>query len=291
MRLGVRLVTTVVAGSLVLVGCSGTVESVTPESASGTDRAGRAASSPTGAAEDQSAVAAALPDRGTCWAVPADAVADPDYWFDGSAPVACTEPHTTQTAWVFSLEEPTVAEAEELAVTCWDRVRRFLGINEGHWVPWATFMVLPSEEEIADGASWVRCDATFPGRWDFKTVRTVRGSADGVAVDPPADYWACLDEDPEKRRQPFVPCDQPHRYEQTGTLALLGELDGVEDYPSRAERDAAAQDQCTMAVADAAGGIAVTAAWDDKSVLEQMTVIAGACFMFNDNGDPLAPRP
>ena len=292
MRGGVVLLTAVVAGSHALVGCGGVDESVmpSPDSAASTDRADAAGSPTAASAEDQSAVAVGWPDKGTCWAVPADAVADQDYWFDDSEPVACTEPHTTQTAYVFPLEEPTIAAAETMADACWNRVRLFLGINANHWVPWGWFMTLPSQDDIADGASWVRCDAVFPGTWDFETVRTVSGSAAGIAVDPPADYWACLDEDPEKPRQPFVPCDQPHRYEQTGTLAILTGLDGVTDYPSPAERDAAAQDQCIQAAEGEAGDIAATAVWDDKSVLEQITEIVGVCFIFNTNGDPLPPR-
>ena len=290
MRGGVVLLTTVAAGSLALAGCGSVDESVTPSPDTGTstDRAEGAGSSPTTSAE--AAVAVARPDKGTCWAVPAEDVADQDYWFDDSEPVACTEPHTTQTAYVFPLEEPTIAEAETMADACWNKVRLFLGINLSHWIPWGWFMTLPSQAAIAEGASWVRCDAVFPESWDFQTVRTVSGSATGIAVDPPPAYWACLDDDPDKPRQPFVPCDRPHRYEQTGTLAGLGGLDGVTDYPSHDERDAAAQDQCLQTAEDEAGDIAATAVWDDKSVLEENTEIVGACFIYNTNGDPLPPR-
>ena len=64
-------------------------------------------------------------------------------------------------------------------------------------------------------------------------------------MDPPADLWACLDEHPKKSKQPFVPCDQPHQYEQTGTLAHLTALD---QYPSPAELEATAQRQCAYAL-------------------------------------------
>ena len=52
------------------------------------------------------------PDVGTCWAVPSDAVTDPDY-FDDSPKVPCSEPHTTETVEMLRLSEPTIAEAKE----------------------------------------------------------------------------------------------------------------------------------------------------------------------------------
>ena len=41
-----------------------------------------------------------------------------DYWFDDSARVPCTEPHTTETAQVLELSAPTIAEAKQEAATC-----------------------------------------------------------------------------------------------------------------------------------------------------------------------------
>ena len=40
---------------------------------------------------------------------------DPNYWFDDSAQVPCTNPHTTETVITYSLAEPTIKEAERLA--------------------------------------------------------------------------------------------------------------------------------------------------------------------------------
>ena len=109
-----------------------------------------------------------------------------------------------------------------------------------------------------------------------------------VAVDPPAELWACLDEDPQKAKQPLVPCDQPHQYEETGILASLTDL---YKYPSPAELTAAAKRQCTYHLPEEAGDVAVTARWDPRSVLREGDEIAGACFMFNKNGQPLPPGP
>ena len=48
----------------------------------------------------------------------AASVVDQQYWFDDSARVPCTEPHTTETVIAFSLPEPTIAEAEKALNFC-----------------------------------------------------------------------------------------------------------------------------------------------------------------------------
>jgi hypothetical protein len=241
----------------------------------------------TEAVDDHPAALVGAPDEGTCWSVPADSAADPDYWFDDSREVPCTEPHTTETVSVLRLTEPSIAEAKEAGSTCWDRVRIYIGVDLDHWVPWGDVAFLPSREQVADGASWVRCDVVFPASWDAGSVRTTTGPAAGVAEDPPADLWACLDEHPNKAKQPFVPCDQPHQYEQTGTLAFLDNLD---HYPSAAELDSTAQRQCAYGIQGEESNVAFTARWDPRSALHDSTEIAGACFMFSKTGEPLPPR-
>ncbi len=62
-----------------------------------------------------------------------------DYWFDDSEQVPCTEPHTTQTAQVVQLSEPTVAAAKKEADDlCWDYARTYIGLDPQNWVPWGT---------------------------------------------------------------------------------------------------------------------------------------------------------
>ena len=227
----------------------------------------------------------AAPDDGTCWTVAADDAVDPDYWFDDSSKVSCSEPHTSETVSVQRLTNPTVADAKEMAGRCTEEVIAYLDISPAHWVHWKVRGFLPSRQEIADGASWVRCDAMFPA-WDYGSVRSTTGSAAGVASDPPLDLLTCLDENPSRPEQPFVPCDQPHRYEQTGTLATLTHLD---QYPTRDELEATAQRQCADGVPEAGENVGFTARWDPRSALRDGTRIDGACFMFDEAGQPLAP--
>ena len=167
-------------------------------------------------------LAATRPEPGTCWNVPAELATNEDYWFDDSARVPCTEPHTTETAQVLELSAPTIAEAkQDGGDLCREYVRAYLGIDDQSWIPWASTFYLPSKAEIADGASWLRCDVVFPESWDFENrVRTVSVAAEGLADDPPDDLWACLDQ-PLSVDQPFVPCDRPHAYEATGTARVV----------------------------------------------------------------------
>jgi hypothetical protein len=260
------LAATVVALSLALSGCG-----------SGDDHS---------TAQPSATSSPARPDVGTCWAVPPKDANDPNHWFDDSPTVPCNKPHNTETVTVPILTQPTVAEAKKMSNdVCWNAVRIYLGVDPEHWIPWMVGISLPSRMQIAEGASWLRCDAIFPADWNFGSIRSTTGSADGVAVDPPADLWACLNKDPKKSEQPFVPCDQPHQYEETGTLAIL---EGLAHYPSPATLAAEAQRQCSHAVHSEDGTITVTARWD--SAVSETGELAGPCFMFNKTGAPLAAR-
>ena len=202
--------------------------------------------------------------------------------------VSCTEPHTTETVKVLRLTEPTIAQVKEGFDGCWQYVRVYLGVDASSWIPWSFGAFLPTQEQIADGASWMRCDVIFPETWPHGRSRTVVDPAEGVADDPPGYLWACLGQHPDKLEQPFVPCDQPHQYEETGTLAFL---DNLEQYPSAAELASATRQQCSHDVQDKDADVAVTAYWAPRSALRDGTEIVGACFIFNKTGQPLAPRP
>jgi len=273
MRSRARLAAAAGVVSLALAGCEGSTD---PERQLG---------------ESPEAAAGGTPEVGTCWAVPAASAFDAQYWFDDSARVPCTEPHTTQTALAVPLAEPTIAAAKERvgerAGGCWDVVRRYVGIDEEDWIPWGYAAYLPSKEEIANGASWVRCDAVFPETLAYHGARTITVPAAGLARDAPGDFWACLDQPPTQTEQPFVPCDQPHSYEQTGKLAILH---GLDQYPSATELAAEARRQCRPGVPAGYEDVSVTAGWDPRSVLKDGSSIAGSCFMFNADGQPLPAR-
>lgn len=270
MRSQVWLAAAVGAVSLALAGCEGSDPEDQPS-------------------EAPEAVAGKAPEVGTCWAVDPALAVDQQYLYDDSARVPCTEPHTTETAWTVRLDEFTPAAVKQVVDGCWEPVLRYVGIDETSWVPWGYFVYGPSKEEVADGASWLRCDAVFPETWatEWTGARSITVAAAGLANDPPEDFWACLDQPPTKSGQPFVPCDQPHGYEQTGTLALL---DGGDQYPAAAELAAEARQQCRPGVPEGHEDASVTAQWDPREFWTQNTTLAGVCFIFNADGQPLPAR-
>src|SRR6478672_2454670 len=58
--------------------------------------------------------------HGTCWQIPPALVADDHYWHDDSPVVPCTEPHTTETVFVYELARPIPSAALEISDQCHD---------------------------------------------------------------------------------------------------------------------------------------------------------------------------
>ena len=96
-------------------------------------------------AANDSAAKGTEPAIGTCWAVPDKDMIDPDYWFDESPQVPCSESHTTETAAVLQLSEPTIAEAMKELGNCWNEVRVYLGIDLRSWFHCTYWGALPSQ--------------------------------------------------------------------------------------------------------------------------------------------------
>ena len=68
-------------------------------------------------------------------------------------------------------------------------------------------------------------------------------------------------------------------------------LENVERYPSVAELDDGARQQCLFGIDNTDGQLAATAAWDSPSAFRENGYIAGACFIFEKSGQALPPRP
>ena len=119
------------------------------------------------------------PAIGTCWRMPPAKAADKDYWFDDSPQVPCTERHTLETVAVYPLASAdpgarpgagrrlrpgrpacTSARAQELGALAYDAF-------------------LPSQDQIADGASWARCDVAFAAQTSGIRPRLVHGVGGG----------------------------------------------------------------------------------------------------------------
>src|SRR5688572_8406819 len=146
----VTLMTLLTLLTLLITSCTGTSA---PESGSGPRETPRHAEG-----TDASSAAPAVPQPGTCRLGAEEKLTSPDYWFDDSLEVPCTEPHNLETAGTVLLTEATVAEVKKHRDDCWTSVHNYLGVSEASWVPWGYAAWLPSEEQVADGAVWMRCD-------------------------------------------------------------------------------------------------------------------------------------
>jgi hypothetical protein len=228
------------------------------------------------------------PEEGTCWDVPSASVVDAGNWKDTSAKVPCTRKHTTETAAVLVLDEPTVKAAQARGDMCWEYVRQYLGIDLQYWIPWQVVAFLPTQAQIDDGASWIRCDLAFPATGNSADVRATTRSGKGLAVNPPPDYWGCFNTLPtENRDQPYVPCSKTHVYESTGTLAMVSAPD---EYPSASERADTAQEECRAAVPTRFRDVAVVGLWDYQSSFTPGLDVAAVCFVHNPDLTPLPAR-
>jgi Septum formation len=226
------------------------------------------------------------PGVGTCWAIPEERLT-PEYWFDDSPQVACTEPHTTETAQVYELDEPTVKEASDFAEICWDAARVYVDVNLDHWVPWASGLFLPSRQQIADGASFARCEVLIPANLAGTEFTSLTYSVQGSATERAVELLPCLDEAPEMTRQPFVSCGKPHRYEATGQLAALY----VDTYPSpEVMQSEAVQCRDGLLPLQATPDHAVDVAWDPPGGLRENGELAGVCFVYRQDGSLLPAR-
>ena len=139
---------------------------------------------------------------------------------------------------------------------------------------------------MADGASFLRCEIAVQANWASTEVRWLSYSAEGVATTRADELLPCLDEHPDVRRQPFVSCAQPHRYEATGQLASLV----VDAYPTaKVLRSQAAQCRDGLPSHQDTPQHAVTAAWDPPEGFVGGDM-AGVCFVYHQDGSLLPAR-
>jgi hypothetical protein len=228
-----------------------------------------------------------MPKPGTCWRLPPEPVGR-GHWFDASPEVPCTSGHTTQTASAFTVPEPTVAMARQVTDDCWERARGYIGVDLDHWIPWRVLVFLPSREQVAKGASWVRCDVGIPVHPSGSQLVPVSRSVEGAALDPPVDLRGCSNAMPLARsRLTWHHCRSRHRFESSGTLTVLR---GLTAYPSRTVRDRQGTRQCRhdLTRQQRRRGLAARAVWDSPRDLADEQLV-GACWAYDPAGGWLPP--
>ncbi|MBA8803611.1 hypothetical protein FB382_001902 [Nocardioides ginsengisegetis] len=215
-------------------------------------------------------------------------IADPDYWFDDSPVVPCSQPHNVETVAVLDAAAPSVSEAKHARSVCWELALRYVGIDETHWIPWQPLVFLPSRAQVvAGGTATVRCDIAFPLSDRPLRVRRTTWTARDAAHRHAEALWACTDSDPRTGTLSYLPCTRPHRFEATGRLALLFELPRYPS-PARLERE---ESQCLhgLPARQRRRGIEAIAAWDSPKGFTG-GILAGVCFVHRTDGRPLPPR-
>jgi Septum formation len=226
-----------------------------------------------------------MPERGTCWDVATENQVD--YRFDDSPKVPCSEEHTTQTTGTISVPEATVAMAKRVGDDCWNKARLFIGVDLDHWIPWQPMVFLPSKQQVADGAKWIRCDVGIPAHTTGGQLLPVSSSVDSAALDPPLGLRGCTLRDPHTRREPQHECESDHAYESTGTLAFIA----VTRYPSRAtlERQGTRLCRRELTADQRSQGLTALAVWDPPGSLGDGELVA-ACWAHHPDRRLLPPR-
>jgi hypothetical protein len=275
--------------AMLTAACSSSSESTTEPDPS---------SAPTSTAAEAAAMRGA-PKIGTCWNKPPESFTPSAGYFNDSPAVACTKPHTTETVFVQELTEPTVQAAKEWEDQCGREATEYIGsIKKSYWVPVSGIIWLPPKEQVAAGASWVRCDVGFPrdwadvlpeafdGNWE-QTVRTF--SAKDAVIEHPNDVLACLQRDPQIFNQWLVSCSKPHLYEETGQFAKLEALDSYP--PPNQLQHAAAQCRDGLPAQQQTPAFGITAGWQPPDAFPgYITELVGVCFVYRQDGTPLPPR-
>lgn len=164
---------------------------------------------------------AAPPRFGTCWEL---RTSDFGTALDQPKRTLCSRPHDAETVWVAtnaldpSMPYPTEAQTEDstgpvgeaLDGACsWETVNTYLGDDAAHDVAFVSWQArLPSREQWAAGARWIRCDAVY----GVDVPELAPGRMSGALKGPrTADYRACYDGTPTDYG--VVPCSKPHTAE------------------------------------------------------------------------------
>ncbi|WP_159083741.1 septum formation family protein [Nocardioides terrigena] len=239
---------------------------------------------PAGPEDQESGVVSDAPVSGTCWTAPEEAFAFDFYFDDLSQEVPCDEPHTTQTVSVLELDSPTPRNADRWGDWCVDQVSAYVNIRTEHWVPFSALLYLPSKEQVADGASWLRCDSGFPTNFASTDMQRVDFTHKNAAQDHAEQLQACLDRPPTVTDQSLVDCAAPHAYESTGRVAALT---GLSAFPSAGQlRRAERQCREGLPPEQSSPDFETVASWDAKEQFQSGRYF-GVCFVHRTDGSPM----
>jgi hypothetical protein len=160
--------------------------------------------------------------------------------------VRCTRPHTAQTLDVGRLPARLVGGRHEpdaralagyVTARCERRFARWIGGDRETRILSRLHAVwfLPSDEDLALGARWFRCDAVAFGTGEEPAL--LPRDVEGVLSDPGAldIFGACSKGSPEETRSVLVMCDQP-RHTWRAFEVLPVQPTSEDRYPSAESR-------------------------------------------------------
>ena len=171
---------------------------------------------------------APAPDVGDCRNLTAAAITAPT---DATQPVRCTRPHTAQTLDVGRIPRRVVGDraepdpraiADYVTPRCERRFVRWIGGDRETRILSRLHAVwfLPSDDDLALGARWFRCDAIAFGTGDEPAL--LPRDVQGVLSDPGAldVFGVCSRGSPEEVDSVLVMCDRRHNWRAFDVLPV-----------------------------------------------------------------------
>lgn len=131
-------------------------------------------------------------------------------------PVACTADHTTRTVAVVdapakALKGSAAARAYAVGQACGDGYKKALGADSKTRAKtlYSLAWFMPTKEQRADGARWMRCDVTLS---DEQRAYRITGSLPLLADGATKRELRCGRDKADKETWEFVPCSVKHQY-------------------------------------------------------------------------------
>ncbi len=153
---------------------------------------------------------------------------------DGSDAVSCQRRHTAETFAVFKVRpDPSSAQTNRVGRDCNARFQRYVG-DSPTVSKLGLILIGPSDEQIAAGQSWIRCDvielANYNGGVGLPRTGSVSGALEGevpLALRGCARRWPKVDQPVH-----LTSCQQRHQAELIPASLNLGGPDA--EYPGQA---------------------------------------------------------
>ncbi|MCW2712485.1 MAG: hypothetical protein JWP24_2679 [Marmoricola sp.] len=189
------------------------------------------------------------PTLGACYRItPADTAKASN----GSEPVACSKPHTSQTFAVGTLPVSTGKDyaspghGKWVFTTCERAFEKFLGADQSLTLriqlSWAWFR--PSQRGWDKGARWYRCDVVG-GSAQATSYAPLPATAKGLFAAKPPQQWLTCARGESVPTSKKLPCTEPHDWRAVTTIKLG---DVRDPYPGDRISEVRSRDYCSDSV-------------------------------------------